>query len=64
MSHLLTVSDAIASHARLQPRTIGARDSLGFFALRRDKSVLWSESGKSCLAYRGVSGGVRGSGGK
>ncbi|MEW5888581.1 MAG: AMP-binding protein [Pseudomonadota bacterium] len=27
MSHLLTVSDAIATHARLQPRKIGARDS-------------------------------------
>ena len=27
MSHLLTVSDAIASHARLQPLKIGARDS-------------------------------------
>ena len=27
MSHLLTVSDAIASHARLQPRKIGTRDS-------------------------------------
>ena len=27
MSHLLTLSDAIASHARLQPDKIGARDS-------------------------------------
>ena len=27
MSHLLTVSDVIASHARLQPRKIGTRDS-------------------------------------
>ena len=27
MSHLLTVSDAIASHARLQPNKIGTRDS-------------------------------------
>ncbi len=27
MSHLLTVSDAIASHARLQPQKIGTRDS-------------------------------------
>ncbi len=27
MSHLLTVSDAIASHARLQPKKIGTRDS-------------------------------------
>ena len=27
MSHLLTVSDAITSHARLQPNKIGTRDS-------------------------------------
>ncbi len=27
MSHLLTVSDAVASHARLQPNKIGTRDS-------------------------------------
>jgi fatty-acyl-CoA synthase len=27
MSHLLTVSDAIASHARLQPQKVGSRDS-------------------------------------
>src|SRR5678816_1719907 len=27
MSHLLTLSDAIASHARLQPNRIGTRDS-------------------------------------
>ncbi|ABK51980.1 protein of unknown function DUF470 [Acidothermus cellulolyticus 11B] len=34
----------------------GHRDSLGYFALRRDKSVVWSETGKSCIAYRVVSG--------
>jgi lysyl-tRNA synthetase class 2 len=33
------------------------RDSLGYFALRRDKSVIWSPSGKSAIAYR-VLGGV------
>ena len=27
MSHLLTISDAIATHARLQPHKVGARDS-------------------------------------
>jgi lysyl-tRNA synthetase class 2 len=43
-------------------RRHGARDSLGFFALRRDKSVLWSESGKSCIAYRVVSGVMLASG--
>lgn len=37
--------------------TYGERDSLGYFALRRDKSVIWSPSGKSAIAYR-VLGGV------
>lgn len=35
----------------------GERDSLGYFALRRDKGVVWSRSGKSCVAY-GVTSGV------
>ena len=35
MSHLLTVSDAIASHARLQPNKIGTRDSRRDADLRR-----------------------------
>ena len=34
----------------------GAHDSLGYFALRRDKSVIWSTTGKSCIAYRVLSG--------
>jgi lysyl-tRNA synthetase class 2 len=34
----------------------GDRDSLGYFALRSDKSVLWSPSGKACVCYRVVSG--------
>lgn len=34
----------------------GARDSLGYFSLRRDKSVIWSPTGKSCITYRVVSG--------
>jgi lysyl-tRNA synthetase class 2 len=40
----------------------GARDSLGYFALRRDKGVIWSASGKSCIAYRVVSGVMLASG--
>jgi lysyl-tRNA synthetase class 2 len=40
----------------------GRRDSLGYFALRRDKNVLWSPSGKSCIAYRVVSGVMLASG--
>ncbi|HTU73644.1 MAG TPA: phosphatidylglycerol lysyltransferase domain-containing protein [Trebonia sp.] len=34
----------------------GGRDSLGYFALRNDKSVIWSPSGKSCICYRVVAG--------
>ena len=34
----------------------GDRDSLGYFALRDDKSVIWSPSGKSGICYRVVSG--------
>jgi lysyl-tRNA synthetase class 2 len=34
----------------------GARDSLGYFALRRDKSVIWSASGKAAITYRVVAG--------
>jgi lysyl-tRNA synthetase class 2 len=34
----------------------GARDSLGYFALRRDKSVVWSPSGKAAITYRVVGG--------
>ncbi|MFI1889316.1 phosphatidylglycerol lysyltransferase domain-containing protein [Streptomyces jumonjinensis] len=35
----------------------GDRDSLGYFALRHDKAVIWSPSGKSAVTYR-VIGGV------
>ena len=34
----------------------GGRDSLGYFALRRDKSVVWSPSGKAAVTYRVVLG--------
>ena len=34
----------------------GERDSLGYFALRNDKNVVWSPTGKSCICYRVVSG--------
>jgi lysyl-tRNA synthetase class 2 len=40
----------------------GARDSLGYFSLRRDKSVIWSPTGKACIAYRVVSGVMLASG--
>ncbi|MCX4909334.1 phosphatidylglycerol lysyltransferase domain-containing protein [Streptomyces sp. NBC_00878] len=34
----------------------GDRDSLGYFALRREKSVVWSPTGKAAVVYRVVSG--------
>ncbi|MFF4343367.1 phosphatidylglycerol lysyltransferase domain-containing protein [Kitasatospora sp. NPDC001540] len=34
----------------------GGRDSLGYFVLRRDKSVCFSPSGKAAVAYRVVNG--------
>jgi lysyl-tRNA synthetase, class II len=34
----------------------GRRDSLGYFALRRDKSVVWSPRGKAAVTYRVVAG--------
>jgi lysyl-tRNA synthetase class 2 len=34
----------------------GSRDSLGYFALRRDKSVVWSPTGKAAITYRVVLG--------
>ncbi|HEY5984885.1 MAG TPA: phosphatidylglycerol lysyltransferase domain-containing protein [Streptosporangiaceae bacterium] len=40
----------------------GDRDSLGYFALRDDKSVIWSPTGKSCVCYRVVSGVMLASG--
>jgi lysyl-tRNA synthetase class 2 len=40
----------------------GHRDSLGYFALRDDKSVIWSPTGKSCVGYRVVSGVMLASG--
>jgi lysyl-tRNA synthetase, class II len=40
----------------------GDRDSLGYFALRNDKSVIWSPTGKACISYRVVSGVMLASG--
>ncbi|MCX4747376.1 phosphatidylglycerol lysyltransferase domain-containing protein [Kitasatospora sp. NBC_01287] len=40
----------------------GERDSLGYFALRRDKSVLFSPTGKAAISYRVISGVMLASG--
>jgi lysyl-tRNA synthetase, class II len=47
-------SDAAKIRALLAKH--GDRDSLGYFALRNDKSVIWSPSGKACVCYRVVFG--------
>jgi lysyl-tRNA synthetase class 2 len=40
----------------------GQRDSLGYFALRRDKAAVFSETGKAAISYRVVSGVMLASG--
>jgi lysyl-tRNA synthetase class 2 len=40
----------------------GHRDSLGYFALRRDKAVIFSDTGKAAISYRVVSGVMLASG--
>ena len=56
----LSAEDEVRMRALLERH--GARDSLGYFALRRDKSVIWSPTGKACVAYRVVSGVMLASG--
>jgi len=50
----LTEDDERALRALLDKN--GDRDSLGYFALRREKSVVWSPTGKAAVAYRVVGG--------
>ena len=51
-----------ADEAAIRALLCRSPDSLGYFNLRRDKSVVWSESGKSAIAYRVVSGVMLASG--
>jgi lysyl-tRNA synthetase, class II len=53
---------ADAGHIRQLLDVHGERDSLGYFALRDDKNVIWSSSGKSCIGYRVLSGVMLASG--
>lgn len=48
--------------ARLRALVDRQGDSLAYFNTRRDKSVIWSASGKSAIAYRVVSGVMLASG--
>jgi lysyl-tRNA synthetase class 2 len=50
------LSDADEDRLRALLDREGDRDSLGYFALRRDKSVVWSPSGKAAITYRVVAG--------
>jgi lysyl-tRNA synthetase, class II len=43
-------------HIRTLLAATGERDSLGYFATRRDKSVVFSPSGKAAVTYRVVGG--------
>jgi lysyl-tRNA synthetase class 2 len=51
------LGDADETRLRALLERHGDRDSLGYFALRRDKSVIFSPSGKAAVTYR-VLGGV------
>ncbi len=53
---------ADATHIRRLLERYGDQDSLGYFALRDDKNVIWSPSGKSCIGYRVLSGVMLASG--
>ncbi|MGW1230039.1 phosphatidylglycerol lysyltransferase domain-containing protein [Streptomyces sp. NPDC001515] len=50
----LTPEDEAGLRALLA--THGERDSLGYFALRREKSAMWSPTGKAAVTYRVVGG--------
>ncbi|MYR60455.1 DUF2156 domain-containing protein, partial [Streptomyces sp. SID625] len=56
----LTEEDEVQLRALLAKH--GRRDSLGHFALRRDKAVVFSPSGKAAVTYRVVSGVMLASG--
>jgi lysyl-tRNA synthetase, class II len=56
----LADKDAEAIRALLDKH--GEADSLGYFALRDDKNVMWSPTGKSCIGYRVLSGVMLASG--
>ncbi|WP_280691334.1 phosphatidylglycerol lysyltransferase domain-containing protein [Kitasatospora sp. GAS204B] len=51
---LLTPEDEQKLRALLEKQ--GERDSLGYFALRRDKAVVFSPTGKAAVTYRVVGG--------
>jgi lysyl-tRNA synthetase, class II len=50
------LSDKDATRIRELLDRHGDQDSLGYFTLRDDKSIIWSPTGKSCIGYRVLSG--------
>ncbi len=56
------LSDGDASRIRDLLARHGERDSLGYFTLRHDKSIIWSATGKACIGYRVLSGVMLASG--
>jgi lysyl-tRNA synthetase class 2 len=56
------LGDADSRRIRALLGIYGDRDSLGYFALRNDKNVIWSHTGKACIGYRVVSGVMLASG--
>jgi lysyl-tRNA synthetase, class II len=56
------IESADASRIRELLDRHGEQDSLGYFALRDDKSIIWSATGKSCIGYRVLSGVMLASG--
>jgi lysyl-tRNA synthetase, class II len=56
------LSDRDAARIRELLTRQGERDSLGYFTLRNDKSIIWSPTGKSCIGYRVLSGVMLASG--
>jgi lysyl-tRNA synthetase class 2 len=51
---LQTADDEVRLRDLLQ--RYGDNDSLGYFALRRDKSLMWAPSGRAAVAYRVING--------
>ena len=56
------MSPADAAQIRQLLAKHGDQDSLGYFALRNDKNIIWSPSGKACIGYRVLSGVMLASG--
>ena len=50
----MSPEDEVALRALLSE--FGARDSIGYFSLREDKSVIWSNTKKAAIAFRVVGG--------